>query len=285
MPPFHIVDGHVHFYDTERLSYAWLAGVPKINRTHLPADFEKARGEVAVEKIVFVEVDAAQGQTVAEARFAAELARADPRIQGIVASARVEHGVRVRDELDALGESGLVKGIRRLVQQEADPEFCLRPAFVEGVRLLAGYGLSFDLGIVHHQLAAATELLRRCPDVQFVIDHMAKPGIKAGLLEPWKSQMREIAKMPHVVSKISGAVTEADHQSWTVAQLRPYIEHCIDCFGFDRVMFASDWPVVELAANYPDWVRIVEGVVAAASEDERRKLFRDTAIRVYRLPL
>jgi L-fuconolactonase len=125
--------------------------------------------------------------------------------------------------------------------------------------------------------------MRRCPDVQFIVDHMAKPGIKAGLVEPWKSQMREIARMPHVACKISGAVTEADHRNWTRAQIRPYVEHCIDCFGFDRVMFGSDWPVLEMAGDYPEWLEIAETIVAGASEDEQRKLFRDTAIRLYRL--
>ena len=283
MPAFPIVDSHVHFYDMARLSYPWLSGAPAIATTHLPADFDRARAAVAVDKIVFVEVDVADGQAVAEAQFVAGLAAADPRIQGIVACARLERGAAVAEELDALAEIGRVRAIRRLIQTQPDPEFCLRPDFVAGVKLLPRYGWPFDICVLHHQLPAATELARSCPDVSFVLDHIGKPGIKAGLIEPWRGAITELARLPNVTCKISGVATEADHGHWTREQLRPYVEHCIAEFGFDRVMFGSDWPVLELAGSYPDWVGIVDWIAASASADEQRKLFRDTAIRVYRL--
>ncbi len=285
MPAFPVVDSHVHFYDVARLSYPWLSGAPKIATAHLPADFDRARGAVAVDKIVFVEVDVADGQAVAEAQLVAGLAAADPRIQGIVARARLERGAAVAEELDALAEIGAVRAIRRLIQTQPDPEFCLRPDFVAGVRLLPRYGWPFDICVLHHQLPAATELARCCPEVSFVLDHIGKPGIKAGLVEPWRSRIAELARLPNVTCKISGVATEADHGQWTREQLRPFVEHCIAQFGFERVMFGSDWPVLELAGSYPDWVGIVDWIVASASEDEQRKLFRDTASRVYRLPV
>lgn len=284
MPDFPIVDSHVHLYDPARLSYPWLAGVPAIARSHLPADFDRARGSIAVERIVFAEVDVAVGENIAEARFIAELAARDPRIQAIIACARLERGAAVAEELDIFAEIGRVRAIRRLIQNESDPDFCLRPDFIAGVRLLARHDWPFDICIFHHQLPQAIELVRRCPEVTFVLDHIGKPGIKAGLVEPWRSQITELARLPNVVCKISGVATEADHAHWTREQLRPYIEHCITAFGFDRVMFGSDWPVLTLAGSYPNWVGIVDWIVAAASADEKRKLFRDTAIRVYRLP-
>jgi predicted TIM-barrel fold metal-dependent hydrolase len=284
MPPFPIVDGHVHFYDTERFAYPWLSGAPSIARSSLPADFDRARGEVVVDKIVFAEVDVEDGRNIDEARFVIDLAATDPRIQGIVACARLERGPAVAEELDALAGVGKVRGIRRLVQTQPDLEFCLRPDFLAGIRLLPGYGWPFDICVLHHQLPAAMELVRRCPEVMFVLDHIGKPGIRAGLREPWQSQITELARMPNVVCKISGVATEADHGHWTREQVRPYIEHCIERFGFDRVMFGGDWPVLELAGNYRDWVAIVDWIVAQAQEKEKRMLFRDTAIRVYRLP-
>jgi L-fuconolactonase len=130
----------------------------------------------------------------------------------------------------------------------------------------------------------AIELARRCPEVQFVLDHIGKPGIKHGLREPWWSQMRELAALPNVVVKLSGVITEADHAAWTPAQVKPYVEHTLQCFGFDRCMYGSDWTVSELTHPYPVWVQLLDDVVAGASLEERRKLFRETARRIYRLP-
>jgi L-fuconolactonase len=151
------------------------------------------------------------------------------------------------------------------------------------VRLLPEYGLSFDICIHHPQMQDAIELVRSCPDVSFVLDHIGKPGIRAGLREPWWSEMRELAREPNVWCKISGVVTEADHAAWTEEEVAPYVAHAIECFGFGRVMFGGDWPVSELATTYARWVALVDRVTAGSSDDERRKLWRDTAVGFYRL--
>jgi L-fuconolactonase len=229
-------------------------------------------------------VDVADGQNIAEANFVAELSAADPRIQGIIACARLERGAAAAEELDALAYIGKVRAIRRLIQTQPDPEFCLRPNFITATRLLPRYGWAFDICVLHHQMPMVLDLVRKCPDVMFVLDHIGKPGIRTGLIEPWRQQITELAGLPNVTCKISGVLTEADHRGWTREQLRPYIEHCIERFGFDRLMFGSDWPVLELAGTYSDWVGILNWIVARASADERRQLFRDTAIRVYGLP-
>ena len=126
-------------------------------------------------------------------------------------------------------------------------------------------------------------MVAQCPEVRFVLDHMGKPGIKAGLFEPWAAQLRELSRFPNVACKISGVITEADHKTWTREQVKPYITHAIDCFGFERAMFGSDWHVQELAGTYPGWIEVVDWVIADASSDEKRKFYRDTAKRVYRL--
>ena len=282
MPDFAIVDSHVHLYDPGRTRYRWMQGT-KLDSPHLLAEFDAARGAIEVAGIVWVETGADPGQHEQEASLVAGLAAGDRRIKAMVAAAPLENGDAVYADLEKLAALPLVKGVRRLLQGEPDPAFCLRPGFIEGVRLLPKHGLSFDLCIYHHQLASVIELVRRCPDVRFILDHIGKPGIRAGLHEPWRAEIAELAALPNVWCKLSGVVTEADRASWTRAQLTPYIRHVVDCFGVDRIAFGSDWPVSALTHRYADWVDIVEWALADCSADERRKLFRDTAIAFYRL--
>lgn len=283
MPEFPIIDSHVHLYDVERLRYGWLRGVPPINRTYLLKDFDAARGPVQVDGIVFVEVAVDSGRHLDEATFVQELADADTRLSAMVAHAPVERGAAVEEDIAALRQNPTLRGIRRLIQGEPDPGICLLPGFIEGVKTVGRCGLTFDICVKHWALPYGLELARRCPDVTFVLDHIGKPDIRFGMREPWWSTIRELARLPNVVCKLSGVITEADHTHWTRAQLKPYIAHTIESFGFDRVMFGSDWTVSELTHRYPDWVAIVDEAVAGAAEAERRQLFRGTAIRVYRL--
>jgi L-fuconolactonase len=283
MPEFPIIDSHVHLYDVDRLSYGWLSQVPKINRTYLLADFDVARGPVEVEQLVFAEAAVDPGMHVKEAAFVQEMANADHRLAGMIAHAPVEKGAAVEADLDALSQFGSLRGIRRLIEVERDPSISLDPEFLDGVRRVGRRGLTFDLCVKHWALTFAIEIARRCPDVMFVLDHIGKPGIRHGLREPWRTQIAEMARLPNVVCKVSGVITEANHSRWTAEQVAPYIAHVIEMFGFDRVMYGSDWTVSELTHPYPRWVEILDSVAIGASVDERRKLYRDTARRVYRL--
>jgi L-fuconolactonase len=283
MPDFPIVDAHVHLYDVKRMSYGWLAGAPKINRTYLLDDFDKARGKVDVEGIVFAEVAVDPGLHLEEASFIQGLADRDSRLKGIVAHAPLEKGLAVEADLDALKAMRSVRGIRRLIETERNPAFSLEPPFLQALRLLPKYGFPFDICIKHFAFAYALELVRRCPEVNFVLDHIGKPDIKNGLREPWFSQIRELSRLPNVVVKISGVITEADHARWSADQVKPYVAHVIETFGFSRVMYGSDWTVSELTHRYPQWVEIVDDVVKGSSEAEQRQLYRETAIRTYRL--
>jgi L-fuconolactonase len=282
MPDFPIVDAHVHLYHPAAIRYGWMQGKPVLDAPHGLAELDRARGPVDVRSLVWIEVGADPGQHQDEARRIAELAARDPRVAGMVAHAPLEHGAAAAAEIERLLEHEQLSGIRRLLQDEPDDAFCLRPDFVAGVRLLARHDLSFDICVYHRQLAGALELARRCPEVRFVLDHLGKPGIRAGLMEPWRTQIEALAALPNVWCKISGLITEAG-QPWTRDQLRPYLDHAIGCFGFARVMFGSDWPVSEQTHRYQDWVEVVDWSVGGASEDERRRLFCDNAVAFYRL--
>lgn len=283
MPDFPIVDTHLHIWDLGRLRYPWLASVPLLNKNHLIEDYRRACGAVQVAKMIFVQCECEPLLFQEEAEWVTEVARIDPRIRGIVAWAPLEEGDSVEPDLVRLGANSLIKGIRRIIQFEPDIEFCLRPDFVQGVQLLPRHGLSFDLCINHGQLANTIKLVRQCPNVRFVLDHIGKPNIKAGLRDPWRAELRELAQIKNVWCKLSGLVTEADFARWTPVGLRPYIGHVVDCFGFDRVMFGGDWPVSTLATEYAQWVGALDDALRGCSQDELHKVYVRNAEAFYRV--
>ncbi|MEO1090215.1 MAG: amidohydrolase family protein [Pseudomonadota bacterium] len=284
MPDFAIVDTHVHFYDHDHVPIPWTRGVAPLNRAFRPADHDADRAGVEVEAIVFVEVDVAPGLHLKEAEWVAGLAESDPRIQAIVAHVPLDRGEAVAPDLEALASQPLVRGIRRLIQDEADaPAFCAAPAFLDALRLLPAHGLHFEICIRHHQMRAAIDLVARLPEVSFVLDHIGKPGIAARVREPWWEEIAELAALPNVVCKLSGVATEAHHDAWQEADLRPYVDRVLELFGADRTMFGSDWPVMRLAIGYPRWVEIVDAASSTWSVADRRRLYVDNAKRVYRL--
>lgn len=283
MIDFPIVDTHLHLWDPKRLRYPWLDGIPLLNKPYLLEDYRKACGPVRVEKMVFLQCECAPEQFLEEADWVTSLAKGDPRIAGIVPWAPLEKGEGARPGLERLAQNRLIKGVRRIIQFEPDVGFCLRPDFVRGVQMLKDYGLSFDICISQAQMANTVRLVRQCPEVAFILDHVGKPDIKGRLLDPWRAEVRTLSEMPNVWCKVSGLVTEADHETWTREDLRPYIDHVVACFGFDRVVYGGDWPVAFQATEYPRWVETLAWAVAGASEAERRKLFHDNAVAFYRL--
>jgi L-fuconolactonase len=284
VPEFPIVDAHVHLWDPRRYRIPWLDDVEPLARQFGPAEYREQTSGIAVDAFVYVEVDIAKEYAFLEARQAEAYAREEPRLRGIVASAPLEYGDQVRPFLEALVEIGpRLKGVRRLLQGEPDPDFCLRPGFLRGVKLLAEFGLSFDICIRHHQLPASIELVRRNPGVAFILDHIGKPDIAGSELDPWRDRIAELAALPNVVCKVSGLVTEADHASWTPDDLAPYVAHVLQVFGEDRVVFGSDWPVATLASSYVRWVETLDALTAELTTEARRKLWADNARRFYRL--
>lgn len=283
MLKFPIIDTHVHLWDPREITYEWQHDLPALNRPFLPADYREACGEHEVEKMVFLECDVGAAQHLKEADWVTSLVANESRISGIVAGASLEKGEAIRDALAELKKNPLVKGVRRITQGEDDRAFCLRPDFVKGVQLLPEYGFSFDICIMHEQLANTTRLVELCPDVSFILDHIAKPDIKNGMLDPWKEELQRLAACPNVVCKLSGLVTEGDHENWTREDLVPYIEHVVETFGFDRVLFGGDWPVVTLASPLHQWMDTVQEILRGVDESNLRKLFRENAESTYRL--
>ena len=283
MPDFPIVDTHLHLWDPHHLRYPWLDEVPILNRKYLLPDYNKACDPVRVESMVFVQCEADFSQAMDEANWISSLAQQEPRIKGIVPWAPLEKGEGAREFLEIMTQNPLIKGIRRIIQFEPDMEFCLRPDFVKGVRMLSEFNLSFDICISHVHLANTIRMVEQCPQVPFILDHIGKPNIKDRIFEPWKTELRSLAGFENVYCKMSGLVVEADHHQWTRENLKPYIDHVLECFGLDRVMFGGDWPVVIQAAEYTRWVETLEWAVNGCSEAERIKLFHDNAIEFYRL--
>ena len=284
MPDCPIIDAHVHLWDPRRFRMSWLDGESRINKPFGPAEYREHSAGLNIGAIVFVETGLEPHYAALEPEYVLELAQHDPRIQGIVAAAPLEHGECVRSYLKALVRAGpLIKGVRRLTQGEPDAAFCLRPDFVRGAQLLPEFGLTCDLCIKHWQLEPTTELVRRCPGTQFILDHIGKPDIKAHLLDPWREQLQRLAGLPNVICKVSGLVTEADHAHWTPDDLAPYVKQVLEAFGEDRVAFGGDWPVALLASPYRRWAETLDMLTAHLSPQARRKLWAENARRFYGL--
>jgi L-fuconolactonase len=284
VPDFPIVDAHVHLYDPNAVNFDWMASVPALNSKHLPVDFDRAAYGVEVDTMVFVEVNAAAGEHLLEAAWISGVSALEPRLRGIVASMPLSRGSKVESDLQRYATLPLARGVRQLIEVHLEePGWCFNPSFLEGMALLPKYNLSFDLCLFHPQVKEVTELCRLFPDQHFVVDHVAKPGIRAGHTQPWADDLTALAKLPNVMCKISGLTTEADRQSWREADVSSYIQHAVNCFGFDRVMFGSDWPVSSLATSYARWVDLVDTATTHATHSEKRRLFRDNAISFYRL--
>ncbi|HVB96733.1 MAG TPA: amidohydrolase family protein [Chloroflexota bacterium] len=284
MPTVPVIDSHVHLWDPSRFRMVWLDGNSILERPYTVTDYRSQTSGLGVEGLVYVQVDVEPAYGLLEAEWIASVAREDPLVQGIVAWAPLEDGDRSHSFLSALRNLGTsMKGVRRLIQSEPDPNFCLRADFVRAVQSLPEFGLSFDICIQHRQLASVVELVRRCPETAFVLDHVAKPAIRDGLQDPWREQIQALAALPNVACKISGMVTEADHQNWSIADVEPYVQHIWTSFGEDRVMFGSDWPVVLQAATYRRWVETLDTLLANQTETARRKFWSENARQFYRL--
>lgn len=282
MPAFPIIDTHVHLYDPAQLSYTWTNRLPKaLQKAHGVAEFGAAAGPIAVSKVVMVEFLVDPGLHLLEARTGEDLAAAEPLIGAVVANVPVEQGNAVESDLERLSDLPHVRSVRRILDGQYDR--VLEEPFIEGIRSVGRHALPFEIGVSHYGLVFAVELARRCPDTQFILDHLATPAIRYGLWEPWATQIAELARLPNVAAKISGVLAGVDSGNWSTAQVLPYLTHAIDHFGFDRVMFGSDWPMLTLTASYAEWLAVVEAAVTDASAFEKRKLFHDTAARIYRL--
>ena len=281
MIDFPVIDTHLHLWDINHLSYSWLNDVPLLNRSFSLDDYKEACGDLDVEKMIFMQCECDPAQYKQEVEWVTGLASQDPRLQGIVSWAPLEKGEGVRPEIEALKANPLVKGIRRIIQFEPDLEFCLQPGFISGVNMLSEYGLTFDICISHIHNQSVIKFLGECPGIPMILDHIGKPDIKNHALDPWRAEIREIAKFPNVYCKLSSLATEADHVNWTLDDLRPYVDHLIECFGIDRLIFASDWPVATQAADLRTCVSTMLEILKDFTRDDLQNVFHHNAARFY----
>lgn len=246
------LDSHQHFWRYSPQEYPWIPAGSPLERDWLPADLATLQRPLGFDGSIAVQAR----QSLAESDWLLGLADADPRVLGVVGWVDLRSD-RVDADLERLARHPKFVGVRHVVQDEPDDEFLLRPDFLRGIARLAGHGLTYDILIYPKQLPAALRFVERFPEQPFVLDHIAKPFIRDGLLEPWRAHIRELARFPNVVCKVSGMVTEADHKGWKREDFHPYLDLVAEAFGPGRLMFGSDWPVCRLAATYEQ----VEGLV------------------------
>ena len=278
-----VIDAHVHLWDLDRFRYPWLDDLPVINRTFLLRDFDAARGAREVEAIVFVQAECRPDQFRDELRWVQSLADQDRRLRGIVPWAPLEFGPKVETDLELMAHDPRVKGIRRIIQFEDDHDFCLRPDFITGVRLLANFGLHFELTVAPRHMPQVMRMVEACPETRFILDHVGNPSIAFGEIEPWRTYIREFAASGPHRCKLSNLVCNADLQHWTPRDLAPYAEAVIEAFSPDRVIWAGDWPHALRASGYLRWLETAEALTAFLGEDDRRRIFHDNAVAFYRL--
>jgi L-fuconolactonase len=281
MIDFPIVDSHFHIWNKDKLRYPWLDNRGVLNQNYLIEDYNRACGGYQIEKMVYVEVTSTDYRK--EVQWVCSVAKEDPRLQAVVSWAPLDKGDAATAQLDELARNPLVRGIRRMIQKEPDIEFCLRPDFIKGVNLLSRYGLIYDMGVLPFQLENVIKFVRQCPNIPFVIEHIAQPDIKGGMFEPWAELIKEISRMPNVHCKMSGLITKADWERWKKEDLKPYVDHVMACFGLDRIMYGSDWPPINQVTTIPIWIETLDWALGEISVDQRRKIFHDNAVKFYGL--
>lgn len=272
------IDAHQHYWKLSRGDYGWLSpDMTVLYRDYQPADLEPQLEKHEIERTIAVQA----APTVAETEYLLDLAERHESIAGVVGWLDLE-GDRFEEELDRLSERPKFVGVRPMLQDIDDVDWVLRPQVVKNLGVLAKRGLTLDFLIRPRHLNNALEIVRRIPELKCVVDHIAKPDIKSGALDPWREKIARLAEHPNVYCKLSGMVTEADHANWTVDDLRPFVRHAVECFGYDRVMFGSDWPVCLLAATYDQVVEACRELLSDGLTPKReRAVFGENAARFY----
>jgi L-fuconolactonase len=285
-----IVDAHHHIWDLKIRAQEWLRApeLKPIWRDFSLAELEPEARALGVDKTILVQVAASADETREFLAFAA----CTKLIDGVVGwmDLTAEDPAARLAELCGSAGGQTLRGIRHLVQDEPDPAWLTRPDVQRGLRAVAAAGLPYDLLVRPAQAEAALHAVRAVPELTFVLDHVGKPPIAAGAAAAnpeanpqWATWVRELAAEPNVVCKLSGMVTEADWNTWTVADLKPYADTVLDAFGPDRLMFGSDWPVCLLAGTYSEVFDAARTLTDGLSEPERAAVFGGTATRVYGL--
>ncbi len=273
------IDSHHHFWTYSPEEYGWIDdSMKRIRRDFLPADLQREIQAAGIDGVVSVQAR----QVVEESQMLLDYADRHDFIRGVIGWVPLIEP-DVAESLDRFGQNKKFRGVRHVLQGEPDDRYMLRDDFDRGIGLLKDRNLVYDILIFERHLPQTLQLVDRHPDQVFVLDHIAKPRIKDDMLAPWQSRIVELAHRPNVYCKVSGMVTEADYQNWTVEQLKPYFDTVISAFGPKRVMFGSDWPVCLVACEYKRWADIVRGWIAELSSAEQERILGGTAIEAYAL--
>lgn len=273
------IDSHQHFWKYNAMRHSWITEeMSLLKRDFLPENLEEERKATRIDATIAVQADQSEEETL----FLLQLAERNPSIAGVVGwidlcSPQAAGRMRFFSKFDTL------RGFRHFAQDEPDDRFLIRDEFVRGIAGLRQFGFTYDLLIYPRQLPAALELVARFPEQPFVIDHLAKPGIKSRDRSGWAALMQKMAAHRNVYCKVSGMVTEADWQHWKKEDFRPYLDVVFGAFGPGRLMFGSDWPVCLLAASYQQVAEIVAEYVGDCAADEKEKVFGGNAAEFYHL--
>jgi L-fuconolactonase len=272
------IDAHQHFWDYDPAEYDWIDdSMGILKRNFSPADLKHEMSRSAVDRSIAVQAR----QTLGETRWLLDLADEHPFIAGVIGWVDLQSAT-VDAELEQMASHPRLLGVRHVAQSEP-PGFLSSAGFRRGLGRLERYGLTYDVLVYPPQLPEVVDLVRDFPSQRFVLDHLGKPDIKGGGYQSWRRHFEELASFPHVWCKLSGLVTEADWRTWTAEQLRPYIETALECFGPERLMIGSDWPVCTLASPYPRALAVVEDAVAGCSSKERASILGGTAQHLWNL--
>ena len=277
--PSERIDAHHHLWKYSKEEYPWmLEGMEAIRRDFLVGELKQAMEAGRIDGVVTVQAR----QSLVETEWLLNLTRHRRFMRGVVGWVPLTHPA-VGSHLERFSANPKLKAVRHVLHDEPDDCYMLRSDFNRGVALLKKFGLRYDILIFERHLHQTLEFVDRHPQVTFVVDHVAKPQIKAHVVSPWRENMRELARRENVYCKLSGMVTEAAWRTWTESDLRPYIDIALECFGAQRLMFGSDWPVALVACSYKKWVEVVERATTSLSPSEKESLFGGTAKQAYGL--
>lgn len=270
------LDSHQHFWAYDAAQYPWIPPGSPLHRDWLPADLAPLLAQAGLDGCIAVQAR----QSLEESRWLLSLAEQASIIKGVVGWVDLQ-SEKITEQLSEFALHTKLCGVRHVVQDEPDDDFMLRPNFLRGIGQLQQFDLTYDILIYPKQLPAAIQLARKFPEQPFVLDHIAKPHIKAGVISPWREQIGELAQSPNVCCKVSGIITEADHTHWQADDFKPYLDVVFEAFGEDRLMYGSDWPVCLFAGEYPSMFALVENYTWQLSAAARDKFYGENAAQFY----
>jgi|SRR5581483_8628475 len=273
------IDAHQHFWRYRPEEYGWIDNsMACLRRDFLPEDLCPELERAGFDGAIAVQAR----QTLEETRWLLDLAIGSPFIVGVVGWVDLR-SPDVKAQLAEFRGNRKLLGVRHIVQSEPDDRFLLQPDFLRGVGALEEFGLTYDILIYPRHLPVAREFVLRFPRQRFVLDHLAKPLIKSGSLHPWSAEIKALAQFPNVFCKLSGLVTEADWKNWKPEQISPYLDVALECFGPQRLMIGSDWPVCTVAATYSQAISLVTDYLGRYSSEVQDAVLGGTAARLWKL--